>query len=222
MKFSKSQFIHTRRSFANIAQTPRSFANIAQTRRSFVHIMLAVLLAISLTSSLAGCFGKPSTQGPGGENPNGQNPETSKPVEVKEGSIAPDFEFVTMDGKKGKLSDYRGKVVLLNFWASWCGPCVHEMPDMQRIADDYPSVVILAVNRNESTADATKFANDKGYSFIWALDEDKAIQAVYPSNGIPYTIVIDKDGVIGTIYVGSANDMYPYFEKAIKDAGATK
>jgi len=188
---------------------------ITQGRRAFARIMLAALLAISLAGSVAGC----SKKDPGGEN---QNPGTSKPIEVKEGSIAPDFEFITMDGKKAKLSDYRGKVVLLNFWASWCGPCVQEMPDMQRIAEEYQSVVILAINRSEGTADATKFANSKDYSFIWGLDEDRAIAAIYPSSGIPYTIVIDKDGVIGTIYYGSAHDMYPYFEKAVKDAGATK
>jgi len=193
-----------------------------QRCRTFLRLLLAALLTLILSSSLVGCFNSSSKQDPGAENPGGQDPGTTKPVEVKEGSIAPDFEFITMDGKKGKLSDYKGKVILLNFWASWCGPCVNEMPDMQRIAKDYPSVVILAVNRGDSAADAKKFANDKGYSFIWALDEDSSIQKIYPSNGIPYTIVIDKDGVIGTIYVGSASDMYPYFEKAIKDAGATK
>jgi len=194
----------------------------SQGRRALLRLVLTALLALSLTGSLAGCSSNSSKQDPGGEKPGGQDPGTSKPVEVKEGSIAPDFEFITMDGKKGKLSDYKGKVILLNFWASWCGPCVNEMPDIQKIADNYPSVVILAVNRGDKTADAKKFANDKGYKFIWALDEDSSIQKIYPSNGIPYTIVIDKDGVIGTIYLGSANDMYPYFEKAIKDAGATK
>jgi len=148
----------------------------------------------------------------------GQDPQ--RQTAVAEGSYAPDFTFTTVDGKTAKLSDYKGQVVLLNFWATWCGYCIDEMPSMQQIKEDYPNVVILAINRSDDSSQATAFAKDKGYNFVWGLDDDGAIAKIYPSNGIPYSLIIDKDGVIGTIYEGSAPNMYPYFESALKDAGA--
>ena len=134
--------------------------------------------------------------------------------------VAPDFEFETFDGTKGKLSDYKGKVVLLNFWASWCFYCIQEMPDMQKISEDYPDVVILAVNRSETKGDAAMFAYKAGYDFTWTFDEDGSIEFLYPAIGIPYTVIIDKDGVIGTIYPGGVT--YAYFESALLAAGASK
>jgi len=139
---------------------------------------------------------------------------------VREGLAAPDFDFVTIDGKTGSLSDYRGKVVLLNFWATWCGYCIDEMPDMQKIREEYPEVVVLAVVRSDDSVRAKNFALDKGYDFVWALDDDASIAGIYPSNGIPYSIIIDREGTIGTIYEGSAPNMFLYFQKAILDAGA--
>jgi len=154
------------------------------------------------------------------QSSSGQPTNPGKPVAVKEGMTAPDFEFVMMDGTTAKLSDYRGQVILLNFWATWCGYCIQEMPDMQKIAENYPDVVILAVNRSDVTADAIAFANKADYDFTWALDEDGSIEFLYPAIGIPYTVVIDKNGVIGTIYTGRVN--YSYFESALLAAGATK
>ena len=139
---------------------------------------------------------------------------------VKEGSVAPDFEFETVDGKTAKLSDYKGQVVLLNFWATWCGYCMREMPDMAKINETYPDVTVLAINRGDQPNKAISKAQELGYEFVWGLDQDGAIEALYPANGIPYSLIIDKEGIVTTIYSGSAEDMYTYFEKAVIQAGA--
>ena len=141
-----------------------------------------------------------------------------KQTAVKEGAYAPDFSFTTLDGKTAKLSDYQGQVVLLNFWASWCGYCISEMPDMQQITQDYPNVVVLAINRSENGDVAADFAKGLGYDFVWGLDDDAAIAQLYPTDGIPYSIIIDKDGVISTIHLGAGS--YSFFKKALTDAGA--
>lgn len=161
-----------------------------------------------------------STEGSGGLG-SGSGIEQQGQVKIAEGATAPDFTFTTSEGETANLSDYQGKVVLLNFWATWCGYCIDEMPALQKIAENYPdSVVVLAVNRGDSVSEANTFAEESDYDFVWGLDDDGAIQKLYPANGIPYSIIIDKDGVIGTIYEGSAADMYPYFEDAVVAAGA--
>ena len=204
--------------------------------KGFSLLVCLVLLASLLAGSLTGCsFSLPrgsaqdSPANNAGENSGdsstqtqgqpGQPSQPGKMAEVKEGAYAPDFEFITMDGTTAKLSDYQGQVILLNFWATWCGYCIEEMPDMQRIAEDYPDVVILAINRSDDSALAIEFANEKGYDFIWGLDEDGSIARLYPSNGIPYSLIIDREGIIGTIYEGSAPDMYHYFKVALVAAG---
>ena len=187
-------------------------------KRGFSLLVCFLLFATLLTSSLTGCFTpSPSTSA---KDPPANNASEEKKTAVEEGAYAPDFEFVTMDGTTARLSDYQGQVVLLNFWATWCGYCIDEMPAMQKITEDYPDVVILAINRSDDSALAREFAQEKGYNFIWGLDDDGAVARLYPSNGIPYSLIIDKEGVIGTIYEGSAPNMYPYFEQALLEAGA--
>jgi len=187
-------------------------------KKSVLFVVGVLFVGALLVCGLTGCGS--SGSGAGANGSSGQPAGSQKQAAVTEDSVAPDFEFTIIDGEKARLSDYRGKVVLLNFWATWCGYCVKEMPDMQRIAKDYPDVVILTVARNDDSSKATKFAREKGYDFIWALDEDGSISALYPVDGIPYSLIINKEGKVGAISEGVGPDMYSYYKKALVAAGA--
>ncbi|MBL3640877.1 MULTISPECIES: TlpA disulfide reductase family protein [Bacillaceae] len=118
---------------------------------------------------------------------------------LKIGAKAPDFSLKTLDGKQVELSDYEGKKVMLNFWATWCPPCKKEMPDMekytQQAGDD---VVVLAVNIDPEN-DVQAFVEDNGITFTIPLDSQSAKNPVnerYKILSIPTTYFIDKKGII--------------------------
>lgn len=133
-------------------------------------------------------------------------PIEGRSVGLEEGQVAPDFEFSTFDGQRMRLSDLRGKPVFLNFWASWCGPCRQEMPNMQTMLDKYGSssnLVVLAVNNGESLAPAQRFLDridihltDYGY------DPTAQIVKKYQVTGLPVSYFIDADGVITRVVTG--------------------
>lgn len=182
---------------------------------------LALALVFALSSGILASCSSGSSESSQKADTNAQGSTGSSPsIAVKEGSIAPEFVFETIDGKAAKLSDYKGQVVLLNFWATWCGYCMREMPDLAKIDETYPDVTVLAINRGDQPAKAIAKANELGYDFVWGLDKDGAIETLYPANGIPYSVIIDKEGVITTIFSGSSKDMYTYFEEAVVKAGA--
>jgi thiol-disulfide isomerase/thioredoxin len=160
-----------------------------------------------------------SSAATGGENNvSAGAPSSTNTGPLKEGDIAPDFSYTTVDGKSGTLADLKGSVVLLNLWASWCGPCVAEMPDIARLKADYPEVEILAVNVSDDAEDAQDFIDRYGYDFSWVLDKQGTISALYPTDGIPYTVIIDKEGVISAISLGSPPDPYATYTQAITQA----
>ncbi len=131
------------------------------------------------------------------------------PTGLEIGQRAPDFTTQTVDGDTVSLSDYRGKVVLLNFWATWCGPCREEIPGFQTLYNLHdPNFVVLAVNYQESADTITDFADDLGVTFPLLLDEDGAINGdVYGARvrGYPTSFLIDQRGVIAAYYVGEMN-----------------
>ena len=144
-------------------------------------------------------------------------------AELEVGDAAPDFAVELLSGETVKLADYRGKVVLLNFWATWCGPCVSEMQDIQKISEAFSEeAIVLAVNCSEKRDTVSSFIEDKGYTFNIGLDENMEIQEKYPTDGIPYTIIIDGEGIITEIHLGSSDDMFSVFEEDIKAAGGEK
>ena len=123
------------------------------------------------------------------------------PVGLRVGQRAPEFVSETVDGQPIALSDYRGQIVLLNFWATWCGPCREEMPDFdaiyqQRRADGF---VVLAVNAFETPEQVAAFADEFALTFPVIMDESGAINTeLYGSavEGYPTSLLIDRDGVI--------------------------
>lgn len=133
-------------------------------------------------------------------------PETDDSA-PEEKIAVPDFEMTLINGETVSLSDYRGKKVLLNFWATWCGPCVGEMPAFQRLWDDYPDdVAILAINCGEDAATVEQFASDNNYTFPIILDEDGTLQAMFGGiTSIPATLVLDGEGYVMTGGTGAAD-----------------
>lgn len=117
---------------------------------------------------------------------------------AQEPKRAPDFQLATVDGKNIKLSDLSGQVVLLNFWATWCGPCRAEMPDLQALQREQGNAhqfTVLAVNVEEQPADVAAFAREYGLTFPIALDSaGKVSTNVYPIRALPTSLIIDRTG----------------------------
>ena len=135
------------------------------------------------------------------------------------GNKAIDFEVELLNDGKVKLSDYYGKPIFLNFWATWCGPCVREMPHIQEVSEEYgDKVVILAINISDSSEDVKAFVDNAKYTFNFGLNESGSLLTTYNSYSIPLSIFIDKDGIIKERRVGSMSKdtMVEIIEKIIQ------
>ena len=117
---------------------------------------------------------------------------------------APLFGLPDLNGKVVSLSDFRGKPVLINFWASWCMPCLNEMPYIEEIyrerKDD--NLVVLMINAKEPVKTVSKFAKDKDYTFTILLDSDGKTNSAYQVFGLPSTYFIDTNGIVRYSYMG--------------------
>jgi cytochrome c biogenesis protein CcmG, thiol:disulfide interchange protein DsbE len=121
-------------------------------------------------------------------------------------SPAPDFELTASDGRVVRLKDLRGKVVLLNFWATWCPPCKAEMPDLNALHRKYGAerdFVVLGVNDMESAADVAAFAQQEGITFPLLPDPDgRVIKDLFDVRYLPTSMIIDRDGNIRDTWRG--------------------
>lgn len=134
---------------------------------------------------------------------------------------APDFKLGTLEGPEVALSDLRGKVVVLDFWASWCAPCRKSLPHLQKLADRPDlrerGLRVLAFN-NEDRAVATKFMKDNGYTFSVPWDGTSEVGRRYLIDGIPTTVVINRDGVIENVFIGYTESTTAALESTIEVA----
>lgn len=118
-----------------------------------------------------------------------------------------DANLTGLDGKNIKLSDYKGKVILLNLWATWCPPCRAEMPSMEQLYKAYKDkdFVIVAVSVGEEKKTVTDFLAETPYSFPIYLDLQNEISANYSTGSIPTTYLIDKKGILAARFIGGRN-----------------
>lgn len=122
---------------------------------------------------------------------------------------APDFALMTPDDKQVALSDYRGKVVLINFWATWCPPCRTEMPDIRDASLAHPdNFIVLAVNNGESAEAANRFAQLFNLPFPILLDRDGAVARKYNVQGLPTSFFIDRAGIVRAANMGAMSRAY--------------
>jgi len=136
---------------------------------------------------------------PAGTNPTGEAPA------AREGRAAPDFRLPTLDGGVVTLDGLRGKYVLINFWASWCGPCRGETPDLQALAERTggDGLVVVGVNQQEPAEVAGSFAREFGVTYPVALDRDGGVSSGYNvAHGLPVSVLVDPRGVVRAIFVG--------------------
>ena len=126
-------------------------------------------------------------------------PETNAP--------APDFELADLSGQAVRLADLRGHPVVVNFWATWCGPCRLEMPLLQKYADRYPQDLrILAVNDGEATANIQKFVDELSLRFDVLLDPAEKVTNLYRVRAFPSTFFLDADGNVRFQHIGTLNE----------------
>ena len=134
-----------------------------------------------------------------------ERPTPEQATLVKEGMVAPDFELTMFDGSVVKLADLKGKVVLLNFWATWCPPCRAELARVEKdIIEKFKGqkFVFLPVSRGEKKEVVAAFREKMGYTFPMGLDTDSAIYGKYAVTYIPRNFLIGKDGKVVKASVG--------------------
>ncbi len=117
---------------------------------------------------------------------------------------APNFTLKNLDGKNIKLSELSGDVVLINFWASWCGPCLQEMPLLNAIHKKYEPLgfTVLGVNVEENSANAKAFLAERGVDFPILLDSKNQVSKLYDVVAMPTTVVVDRDGNMRFLHQG--------------------
>lgn len=171
-------------------------------------VMLALIVAIGAVILLLPACGSRSTSA--------TEEETTL---VEAGEEAPDFTVELFDGQHITLSSLRGKVVLLNFWATWCPPCREELKRVQKeIIDRFAGrdFVFLPISRGEKRATVAAFREKTGYTFPMGLDPGQTIYDRYASNFIPRNFLIDRDGKVVLASVGYDEEEFDTLLRAIE------
>lgn len=144
----------------------------------------------------------------------------SQPATLTDGKPAPNFSLPGLDGKKINLSDYRGRVVLVNIWATWCAPCVEEMPSMQKLYNEFKGVgfEILAVSIDAQGLEVVApFMNNHKLTFPALLDPKGALRTLYRTTGVPESFIIDKDGILIKKIIGARDWATPETSRFFRD-----
>ena len=165
---------------------------------------------------LIGCSGGQSNDTSSGKKSGKRSSALHQEMAI--GSEAPDF---SVNGETFTLSDKKGQVILLNFWATWCSNCVKEMPAIEKLYEEYGNqVVIIGVNVGEDKSTVDAFIDTKNYTLPIAYDTESNISNLYPSAGIPYTVIIGKDGLVTETFLGAkdADSQYTKLRRALQEA----
>lgn len=129
---------------------------------------------------------------------------------TKAGEKAPEFSCETIDGEKFSLKDYAGKVVFINFFATWCGPCLSELPHLEKeVHDEFKSnedFKLIVIGREHTAEELKAFRMEKNLDLPFAADPDRAIYSLYATKFIPRNIIIGRDGVVKYADVGFSED----------------
>jgi cytochrome c biogenesis protein CcmG/thiol:disulfide interchange protein DsbE len=166
----------------------------------WVRVMAAIVRAIlacvlvGLVSALSSCAPK------GGPGAAAALPSTDHPLR---GSPAPRFSLAARGGASASLDDHSGKVVLVDFWATWCEPCRSSFPRYQALLARYPDrVVVLGISEDDEDQGIDRFAQETGASFPLAWDGDKSVAQRYQISGMPTLFIIDQQGLVRFVHSG--------------------
>ena len=169
-------------------------------------ILLGAGLLIGLAAGLVVFYGIPAW--PTGGQPvsaaiPGGPTATPAPAPVV-GAPAPDFTLNDLSGNQVTLSSFRGQVVLINFWATWCGPCLIEMPAIERRYEALKDkgFAVLAVDDDEAITDVSAFTHELDLTFLVLLDPGAMVNDLYRVRGLPTSFVVDREGVIQQLHIG--------------------
>lgn len=125
----------------------------------------------------------------------------------EKGSFAPEFELESLSGDPVSITSFRGKAVLLNFWATWCGPCRVEMPALQARHEQFgDKLAVIAIDFDEPKDAVQAFADELGLTFTMLLDPGGEVQNVYRVRGYPTSVFLDENGVVQIVHIGIMSD----------------
>jgi len=158
-----------------------------------------------------------SAQADGSGSPNGGAAGTEAALV---GKPAPDFQLNLLGGEKFHLADHKGKVIVLDFWATWCGPCLQAMPQIERVTREFADrgVELIAVNLQETPAQIKAMLERQKLSPLVALDRTGAVAEKYGATAIPQTVVIDREGKVTRLFVGGGPRLGDQLKEALQAA----
>ena len=134
------------------------------------------------------------------------------------GDVAPDFTLKNLQGTNLNLAEQRGEIILINFWASWCGPCRKEMPVLQKLQDKYQDlgVQVWGVNVEQENQAGKDFLADLDLSFSIFFDQTNSLSKTYQVEAMPTTVIIDRDGKVRFVFQGYQDGYDKKYAAAIK------
>ncbi|MDP4091723.1 MAG: TlpA disulfide reductase family protein [Bacillota bacterium] len=165
-------------------------------------LIVTTILLVSGAMYVQSAYNKSSAKNPAVASSNGGQSSAESHIKLK--VKAPDFKLTDLNGKEVSLSEFKGKNVFLNFWATWCPPCREEMPDIEKLYQETKGtdLVILGVELGESRQDVNSFTSKNGYNYEFLLDTDNKAAVEYNISSIPSSFFIDKDGNISATHLG--------------------
>jgi peroxiredoxin len=139
-------------------------------------------------------------------------------AKVAQDAQAPDFTLRQIDGPNLRLGEQRGRVVMVNFWATWCGPCRVELPQLARLHDKYRNsgFMLLGVNIDDDPNAAKALAAKLGLKFPVLFDSEKKVVAAYDLNAMPATVLIDRDGRVRYLHRGYKEGVEQVYEQQVR------
>ncbi|MFK7977189.1 MAG: TlpA family protein disulfide reductase [Halioglobus sp.] len=139
-------------------------------------------------------------------------------VWAEEATAAPDFTLKSRSGENIRLSEHKGDVVLVNFWASWCGPCRQEMPHLDTLNDKYTDLgfTVMGINLDAVPGEADKVLKDIPVDFTILFDPDNSASQAYGVDSMPYTVLVNRDGEVKHVHRGYRPGFEEKYEQEIR------
>lgn len=177
------------------------------TVRNRVVLILLVAGIILLIVGVSMLTSNPSGGGGAATFPRAYVGSDAAQMRLERGQPAPEIELRYSDGTTTRLSDLRGRPVLINFWATWCTFCEAEMPAIQKAYERHKAegFVVLAINSREADGTVSDFIDDHNLTFTVAIDPSDAVFRKYLGGGWPHSVFVDRQGIVSDIYTGQLN-----------------